>query len=57
MVVKPFYNVFFKIRAASSGQKKHGRCGGMRGIVLRLQGNVKFYPKMQRPDRRGFARF
>jgi len=48
MVLKPFYNVFFKIRAASSGQKSTDVGGGMRGIVLRLQENVKFYPKMQR---------
>ena len=49
---KTFLQCIFQDTGRILRAKKHGRCGGMRGIVLRLQGNVKFYPKMQRPDRR-----
>ena len=49
---KAFLQCIFQETGRILRAKKHGRCGGMRGIVLRLQGNVKFYPKMQRPDRR-----
>jgi hypothetical protein len=45
---KTFLQCIFQDTGRILRAKKHGRCGDMRGIVLRLQRNVKFYPKMQR---------